>query len=106
MDIKKDIKVMTKKLKIIDKYKNSESSDESLLKKRSTKEFKTDNEWVQYIVNVLENLEPEPVDIQSNINDDERKALKKLANNKDIVIKKADKVTFLWTVNFMRRNWY
>ena len=60
-DIKKDIKVMTKKLKIIEKYKDANFRDESLLRMPSLHEVKTENAWVQHIVNVLENLEPEPI---------------------------------------------
>ena len=91
LDIKKDVKVMTKKLKIIDKYKDTEWNDDSLVRNKSTKEVKTDNIWVQYIVDTLENLEPEPVDTPSNITEKERRALIQLAENRDIVIKKADK---------------
>ena len=90
-DIKKDIKVMTKKLKIIEKYKDANFRDESLLRMPSLHEVKTENAWVQHIVNVLENLEPEPINTPSNVTEEERRAVKELAENRNIVIKKADK---------------
>ena len=90
-EIKKDVKVMTKKLKIIEKYKDVSFKDESLLRTPSLHEVKTENAWIQYIVNVLENLEPEPINTSSNVTEEERSAVKELAENRNIVIKKADK---------------
>ena len=90
-DIKKDVKVMTKKLKIIEKFKDIDFNDESLLRNPSLLDVKTDNEWVQHIVNVLENLEPEPISTPTNVTEEERRAVRELANNRNIVIKKADK---------------
>ena len=78
-------------MKIIEKYKDVEFNDTSLLRNKSIHEVKTENEWVQYMANVLETLEPEPVNISSNVTDEERRAVKELAVNKNIVIKRADK---------------
>ena len=43
------------------------------------------------MVNVLEGLEPEPINCPSNVTKEERNAIKELKANKNIVIKKADK---------------
>ena len=43
------------------------------------------------MVNVLEGLDPEPVDTPSNVTPEERAAIKQLKENKNIVIKEADK---------------
>ena len=90
-DIKTNVKALTKKLKIIEKYKDCDFKNDSLLRNKSIYEVKTENKWVQHIVNVLENLEPEPMDVPSNVSDEERRAVSELAKNRDIIIKKADK---------------
>ena len=43
------------------------------------------------MVNVLEGLDPEPITTESNVTSEERKAIKELKENRNIVIKKADK---------------
>ena len=83
--------MLTKKLKIIDKYKDSVNTDTSLVRNSSLNAIKTDNPWLQYIVNEIESLEPAPTNTPSNVTTEERKAVKDLKENKNIVIKKADK---------------
>ena len=61
------------------------------MKHSSITEVKTQNEWVQYMVKVLDGMEPEPIRTPSNITAKERKAIKSLQENRNIVIKKADK---------------
>ena len=61
------------------------------MKHSSITEVKTKNEWVQYMVNVLDGMEPEPIRTPSNITPEERRAIKSLKEDSEIVIKKADK---------------
>ena len=90
-DIKKDIAVLQKKIKLVEKFKDSEYIDQSIVKHSSITEVKTKNEWVQYMVKVLDGMEPEPIRTPSNITNEERRAIKSLKENSNIVIKKADK---------------
>ena len=78
-------------MKLVEKFKDSNYTDKSLVKHTSISEVKTENAWLQYIVNVLDGMEPEPIHTPSNITNEERNAIKELKNNKNIVIKKADK---------------
>ena len=90
-DIKKDIATLQKKLKLAHNFKDSDYVDPSLVKHSTITEVKTNNEWLQYIVNVLDGLEPEPIQSASNVSREERNAIRELRENKNIVIKKADK---------------
>ena len=90
-DIKKDVAILTKKLKLVEKFKNSQYIDESIVKHSSILEVRTENEWLQHMVNVIEGLDPEPINTPSNVTSSERKAIKELKENTSIVIKKADK---------------
>ena len=94
-DKKTDVKNLTKKLKTIDKYKDSEMTDPSLLSHPSNREFGTENEWLQFIIQQLENSEPEVTTTTSNISDKERTALRELRLNKEIIIKKSDKINII-----------
>ena len=91
-DIKKDIAVLQKKVKLIEKFKDSDYQDHSIVKHSSISEVKTGNEWVQHMVNVLDGIEPEPINTPCNVTAAELKAIKELQQNRNIVIKKADKV--------------
>ena len=50
---------------------------------------------MKYILDKIDNLEPETTNIESNIPDIERKALNELKQNKDIIIKKLDKTNIM-----------
>ena len=95
MDIKKDVKLLTRKLKIIEKFQYTSNQDKSLVKHHSNQEINTDNEWLQHIVNEIEGLDPEPVKIPNNVTKNEIKALEELKKNKNIIIKKADKTNIM-----------
>ena len=81
-DIKKDIAVLQKKVKLVEKYKDSNYVDSSLVKHKMIKEIDTDNIWVKYMINVLDGLEPEPIETPSNVTTAERNAVTELKNNK------------------------
>ena len=103
-DIKKDIAVLQKKVKLVEKFKDSNYVDKSLVKHSTIKDIDTDNTWVKYMVNVLDGLDPEPIETPSNVTTAERNAITELKNNKNIVIKKADKtnVFVVMDVEFYR----
>ena len=89
---------------MVDKFKESSYVDQSIVKHKSIMEIKTDNQWVKYMTNVLNGLEPEPIEIPSNVTKAERNAVKELKENRKIIIKKADKVNVfvVMDVNFYR----
>ena len=83
--------MLQKKIKLVEKFKDSNYVDKSLVKHNTIKDLDTENPWVKYMINVLDGLEPEPVETSSNVTSAERNALKELKENKKIIIKKADK---------------
>ena len=93
-------------MKLAEKFKDSNYTDKSLVKHTSITEVKTENSWLQHIVNVLDGLEPEPIHTPSNITREERNAIKELKNNKNIVIKKLTKqmCLLLWTLGSIETN--
>ena len=95
LESKSDVCELTRKLKIIDNFHDSDWVDKSLVKIRSTAEIRTDNPWMKSICGKLESLEPEIKKIKDNVTPEEREALESLKNNKNIVIKKADKSNIL-----------
>ena len=78
-------------MKLAEKFKDSNYVDQSLVKHPSISEVKTKNPWLQHMVNVLDGLEPEPINTPSNVTKEEQNAIKELKENRNIVIKKADK---------------
>ena len=90
-DMKKEIAVLQKKIKLVENFKDSNYADQSIVKHNSIMDIKTNNEWVKHMVNVLDGLEPEPIEIPSNVTPAERNAIKELKDNQKIIIKKADK---------------
>ena len=103
LESKSDVCALTRKLKVIYNFSDSEWIDESLVKHRSTAEIRTDNPWMKSICNKLENLEPEAKPIKDNITPGERAALEELQNKKDIIIKRADKTSIMV---IMERSYY
>ena len=65
--------------------------DESLVSKKSNKQFKSKDLELIHLVKSIENIETEYKPFNSNISKDEQEALQKLIANKDIIIKPTDK---------------
>ena len=95
LDMKTDIKNLTRKLKIIDHFQGAKTTDNSLVKNPSATEFLSKNPWINDISRKLEALEPDHVSVGDNISPAEREALHQLKNDRDIVIKKADKTNIM-----------
>ena len=90
--MKSDVKKLTRKLKLIEIYHDSENTDPSLVRHSSNYEVRTHNGWLQHISNQLEQSEPNRTSESHNVTEEERKAVLKLKSDKSIVIKKADKI--------------
>ena len=93
--MKTDVKNLTRKLKIIDRFQGAEWNDESIVKNPSAYEFASKNPWINNISKKLETLEPEHIEIPDNITPAERRALRELKNDDQIIIKKADKTNIM-----------
>ena len=89
------MKNFTRKLKIIDHFKDKRNNDGSILKKTSVKEFRSNNPWINNIAKKLESLEPENTDVDDNVTPAERRALQQLKDDNQIIIKKADKTNIM-----------
>ena len=90
-DAKQYSETFTRKLKIIDKFANTNIEDESLCRHKSTKPIQCNNEELLKITKMIEDTQPSNIRIPDNLPKDERKALQELKNNISIVIKEADK---------------
>ena len=88
---KADIQNFTHKLIIREKFGNVPNNDESLLCNQSKRDFKANTSELAKIVDDLNNIDPGMISYQENISKNERAALSELQNNKNIVLKKADK---------------
>ena len=91
LNIKADIKEYTRKLKLKDAFHGQVFEDENLVRKKSNSTPKTKNQDLTKIIDIIEKSEPIPATNSDNLARDERKALLELKNDKEIVIKKADK---------------
>ena len=98
-EIKKGLEELTRKIKIREKFFDSTYTDKSLVRMKSNKSFASKNVDVNNLCRSIEALEPENVDIKDNLTIDERNALADLTNNKDIVIKPADKGSSIIIMN-------
>ena len=85
-DIKSDTKGFSRKLKLRERFWGIEYNDESLVKRKS-KIFQN----YQIFQNILEQIEPTMSDVNDNLTKQERKALKELQEDQDLVIRKTDK---------------
>lgn len=99
LSLEEDVKNFTRKLRLMDHFRNGIDSNEdtksSLIKKKSTFTIsKSDNKILEKEILYLENLQLKDLPIaknKDNLSREERKALKELKDNENIVIKKADK---------------
>ena len=66
-------------------------NDESLVKSKSNRNVKTTIPELSNISNILEQIEPTINDVNDNLTKQERKALKELQQDQNLVIGKADK---------------
>ena len=86
--IKSETQEFTKKLK--QRFCRIEYNDESLVKNKSSINVNTVIPELSNISNILEQIEPTIDDINYNLTKHERKALKKLQEYQNLVIRKAD----------------
>ena len=90
-DIKSDTKEFTRKLKLRERFWRIEYNHESLAKSKSNINVNTAIPESSNISNILEQIEPTISDVNDNLTKQERKALKELQEDQDLVIRKADK---------------
>ena len=88
---KADSKEFTRKLKLMEKFHDIQSTDISLVKGKSFHEVRTKNKELSEIVSKIESCEPVSKEVSSNLTNGEKKALSDIKNFEDVVIKKADK---------------
>ena len=89
-DIISDTKEFTRKLKLRERFWGIEYNDESLLKRKSNVNVNTTIPELSNISNILEQIEPTISDVNDNLTKHERKALKELQEDQDLIIRKAD----------------
>ena len=68
-----------------------EFNDESLVHKKSNKQFKTKDLELEHVIKEIENIETEYKSFTANIWKEEQNALKDLMNNPDIIFEPTDK---------------
>ena len=90
-DIKSDTKEFTRKLKLRERFWGIEYNDESLVKSKSNINVNTAIQELSNISNILEQIKPTISNVNDNLTKQERKALKELQEDQDLVIRKADK---------------
>ena len=86
-----DIKLFTRRLNIRETFWKLANDDPSLLRNPSYRKVISNNDNLRKITDQIENLEPHNIKTLDNLSTEERKALKQLKENEDIIIKKADK---------------
>ena len=91
MDTKADVKEFTRKLILNEKFHDTAFHDESLVRKKSKMNPKTENHELEKILDFIEFTDPMKINSIDNLTVEERNALKSLKNYDDIIIKKADK---------------
>ena len=102
-DIKSDTKEFTRKLKLREIFWGMEYNDESLVKSKSNLNVNTAIQELSNIANILEQIEATISSINDNLTKQERKALKELQEDQDLVIRKADKGN---TLALMDKDYY
>ena len=103
LQIKSDTKAFTRKLRLMEAFYDTNYTDESLVREKSSYEPKTNDKYLEDIVNKIEQTDPLLTKYKDNLNPAERIALEELKNCEDIVIKKADKGN---TLIVMDRDFY
>ena len=91
IDAKKSTEEFTRKLKIKFNFHDKEFEDKSLRRNKSRNEINVRDEEMKQIIKKIQSVEPERTDTEDNLTQEERRALKDIQENEDIVIKEADK---------------
>ena len=91
LHMKSDTQEFTRKLKLMEKFHDSEYSDDSVVRKPSNLNVQCDNEELTKIISELRQKDPSSTSMSDNLTIGERSALQDLKTAADIVIKKADK---------------
>ena len=91
LDAKAELAVFTRKLKIREKYFNSNFTNDALVKDKNTNPVICKNNELNRICRQIEDIAPTKIDSEPNLSPEESQALKTLRSYDDIVIKKADK---------------
>ena len=102
-DIKSDTEEFTRKLKLRERFWGIEYDDESLVKSKPNINVNTAIPELSNILNILEQTEPTINDVNDNLTKQERRALKELQEDQDLVIKKDDKAN---TLVLMDKDYY
>ena len=87
-DIKSDFKELTRKLKLRERFWGIEYDDEILVKSKSNINVNTSIPEFSNISNILEQVEPTINNVNDNLTKQERRALKELEEDQDLVTKK------------------
>ena len=98
-DVKRGLEELTRKIKIREAFLGQENKDKSLVRCKSNKTFASKNIDVNNLCRSIEALEPDNIDIDDNLSVAERNALADLKQNRDIVIKPADKGSSIVIMN-------
>ena len=101
--MKSDTKTFNRKLKLMERFKDIQYEDESIVRMKSSYEPFCTNTELNKIINDLENTDPIYTNLTDNLTTEERKSLNELKENTNIVIKKADKVS---TFVIMDKDYY
>ena len=91
IDAKKSTEEFTRKLKIKFNFHDKEYEDKSLRRSKSTNPVNVKDEEMKQIVRKIQNMEPEKMETEDNLSQAERRALRDIQENDNIVIKEADK---------------
>ena len=91
LDSKAEIAEFTRKLKIREKYFDSNFKSDIIVKEKNKHAVTSNNNELNTIVEHIENITPAKIKLEKNVTNGETKALKTLKLHKDIIIKKADK---------------
>ena len=91
VDAKKSTEDFTRKLKIKFNFHDQDFEDKSLRRSKSTNPINVRDEEMKQIIKKIQDVEPEKIATEDNLTQEERKALKEIQENADIVIKEADK---------------
>ena len=98
-DAKRCTEEFTEKLKKKFVYHNSDYTDNSLVRKTSTRQTNCTDEEMKQIIRTIDILEPDKSSNKDNLTPEEREALQDLRNDQRIIIKEADKCGALVIMN-------